>query len=462
MEPIPVTDRGVSLTAFNPNRVAPYIQNLTMAMTRNLGQNFTLDLRYIGTLSRKLYGTININEENFLSNGLKEAFDAARTGGESALMDQMFNGINVAGAGYGEVGTVFNGVPQTGAMHLRAASNTRVNLANGNYEALAGTLNTLNYSKAGGRNAGLPDIPATVSGAVLRHNGFPENFIKTNPQFNNATYNTNLGTANYHSLQTQITMRPTAGVNLQSTYTWSRTLGTPGDAGYTTPLDRSPDYTLQQSHRSHDFRTYGTFRLPFGPNQLLFGGSQGVLARAIEGWEMSWIFNVTSGAPARIIAQDMLYAAGVPDRVGDFDPSAGEVFWADGAVAGNYFGDAYTKVRDPQCDGIEMSLRARCTLNAIADSSGNIVLQNPLPGTRGNLGQSVVSMPGVWSLDTSMSKGFQVGETMRFQVRVDALNLFNHPQPANPSLNINGGTPFGEVDEKSGTRALKAQVRLEF
>lgn len=462
LESIPLTDRGVSLTAFNPNRVAPYVQNLTMAVTRNIGSNLTLDLRYIGTLSRKLIGRVNINEENFLSNGLKEAFNAARAGDESDLLNRMFNGINVAGRGFGPVGTVLNGELQTGAMHLRAAASTRNNLANGNYEALSGTLNTLNYSKAAGRNAGLPDIPAGVRGSVLRQNGFPENFIKTNPQFNSAYYNTNLGHGNYHSLQVQTTLRPTAGVNLQSTYTWSKSLGVPGDEGFTSPLERSLDYTLQQGHRAHDFRTYGTFRLPIGPNQLLFGGSSGAVARVIEGWEMSWIFNVTSGAPANIAAQDMLYDAGVPDLVGTFDPAAGSVQWDDGARAGNYFGGAYSKVRDPQCGAIAPSLQRRCNLNAIADSSGNIVLQNPQPGTRGNLGQSVVSMPGTWTLDTAMSKSFQVGEAMRFQIRFDALNLFNHPQPSNPNLNINGGTPFGRIASKSGNRALKAQLRLDF
>ena len=462
METIPVTDRGVSLTAFAPNRVAPYIQNLTMAVTRNIGPNLSLDVRYIGTLSRKLIGTVNINEENFLTNGLLEAFNAARAGNESALLDNMFNGINVAGRGFGEVGSTLNGVLQTGAMHLRGAATTRNNLARGNYEALSSTLNTLNYSKAGGRNAALPDIPAGVRGAVLRQNGFPENFIKTNPQFNSANYNTNIGHANYHSLQVKTTLRPTAGINFQTTYTWSKSLGLPGQERFTTPLERSLDYTLQRNNPAHNFRTYGTFRLPVGPNQLLLGGTSGAVARVIEGWEMSWIANFSTGSPVSIQAQDMLYDAGVPDLVGSFDPSAGAVQWDDGARAGNYFGGAYTKVRDPQCGAIAASLRSRCNLNAIADSAGNIVLQHPQPGTRGNLGQNVVELPGVWSLDTAMSKSFQVGEDLRFQIRFDALNLFNHPQPSAPNLRLAGGTPFGNIASKRGNRTMKAQLRLDF
>jgi hypothetical protein len=462
MQPILETDRTVSLTAFDTNRATPYVQNLTLALTRNVGRNLTVDARYVGTLSRKLYGTVNINVPNFLYNGLKEAFDAARSGGESALLDRMFQGINIAGAGYGPVGTVFNGVNQTGALHLRAAtaSQLRNNLANGNYQALANSLNTLNYSKAGGRNANLPDIPAGVNGAVLQLSGFPANFIKTNPQFNNATLDTNIGYTNYHSLQTQGTLRPTAGVGFQASYVWSKLLGNTGP--YTNPVDRQGDYSLQVGDIRHDFRTNGSFDLPVGPNQLLFGNASGVVARIIEGWEASWILNLSSGAPASISAQNMLYAAGVPDIVEPFDRAAGKVQWEEGARAGNYFGNAFTKVRDPQCGTIAADIRSLCTLNAIQDSSGRIVLQNPLPGTRGTLGQTVIEQPGTWSLDAAVSKGFRISETKRVRFRMDALNIFNHPQPANPNLNINGDVPFGNIDTKTGTRQFQFQMRVEF
>jgi hypothetical protein len=482
MEPILITDRTTTLTAFDSNMVTPYVQNLTLAVTRNVGNNLTVDARYIGTTSRKLYGTVEINSANFLFNGLKEAFDAARSGGESALLDQMFRGVNIAGTGFGPVGTVFNGVQQTGALHLRAAtaSSIRNNLANGNYVTLANTLSALNYSKAGGINANLPDIPSGVNGSVLRLTGFPENFIKTNPQYNTATLQTNSGNTNYHSLQAQVTLRPAAGVSLQTSYTWSKLLGTSAASAerggnYTLPFDRKGDYTIQIGDRRHDLRTNGTFALPFGPQKLLFSNSSGVLARVVENWKMSWILNLSSGDPANIstftninnamVGVNQLYANGVPDIVGKFDPKAGKVQWKDGAIAGNYFGDAYNKVTDPQCARIAPSLQSAnlCTLGAIADSSGNIVLQNPLPGNRGNLGQNVIELPGSWSLDTSMSKAFRISETKRLQFRLDATNILNHPEPADPILNINNNNvPFGNIDMKTGTRQFQLGMRLEF
>src|SRR5204863_1932074 len=133
------------------------------------------DLRYVGTLARKQWNPVfNINIPDFLYNGLQQAFDAARSGGESALLNQIFNGINL---GAGTVGQ--NGF--TGAAAIRADSRFNSNLANGNYSALAATLNTLNY--ASNLNPGLPATSAGVNGTVLRVNNFPENFVATNPQF---------------------------------------------------------------------------------------------------------------------------------------------------------------------------------------------------------------------------------------------------------------------------------------
>jgi hypothetical protein len=464
MVPILVTDRNVGLSAMDPNLTTPYVQNLTLNLTRNVGRKLTLDGRYIGTLSRKLYGSINLNAPNFLFNGLKEAFDAARAGQESALLDKMFNGINlVGGTGTGPVGTTVGGVPQTGAGQLRAAtaSSLRNNLANGNYVALATSLYTLNY--AASNNPGLPVIPVGVNGAVLRYNKFDENFIEANPQFSTATLQTNLGNTNYHSLQMQATLRPTAGVNFQATYTWGKLLGNASTTGtYTMPFDRRGDYTLQTGDIRHQFRTNGTFAIPAGPGQMLLGNSHGVMARAVEGWQLGWIIDLESGVPGSISAQNMLYGNGVPDKVGSFNPHAGRVSWQNGAVAGNYF-NGYTNVADPQCAQIAASLKSLCTLSAIADPSGNIVLQNPKPGTRGNLGQNVIQNPGMWSLNTSMSKSFHVREQMNLRFRMDATNILNHPTPANPNLNIDSTTAsFGNIASKAGNRTIQGVLRLEF
>jgi hypothetical protein len=493
---VPLTDRSGLLNAFDPNYVAPSIQNLTLSVTRNVTSKVTLDLRYIGTLSRKLWSNVDLNAPNFLYNGLKEAFDAARRGGESQLLDDMFAGLNIAGTGCatatgtatpcGPVGSTTSGVFQTGAMHLRAAaaSNIRTNLANGNYSALASTLNILTNSGAS-NNGNNPNSP----GSVLRNSGkFPENFIKTNPQFNTAVLETNLGHSNYHSLQTQVSLRPTAGISTQFTYTFSRNLGqAPGGGAngtggaFTNPADRMADYALLGSHRRHAVVNYGTFELPIGPNRLLFSNASGLWARVAEGWQASWVANLTSGSPANVSAQSMLYGLGVPDVVGPFDFENLNYLWKEGNLAGNIFANAdgnptYTRARDPQCNNpnyVVPYMATVCTLNGIQNSTGEWVLQTPLPGTRGTLGQNRFENIGSWTADMAIQKRVRLSESKNLTVRVDATNIFNHPTPGQgglfaaavggSDLALQGAaTPFGSVNSKSGQRRFQLKARIDF
>jgi hypothetical protein len=483
MQPVPLTDRTQQVYIPAPDLANPYVQNLTMSVTRSIGNNMTVDVRYLGTLGRKQWNAqLQINQPNYLTNGLKEAFDAVRAGGESALLNQIFNGINIAGNGFGAVGTTVGGVPQTAALHLRNDTRFRTNLANGNYTELANTLDTLNYVTSAPGNAGLPPIPALVNGAVLRYNGFPENFIRTNPQFNQAHMLASSNTNNYHALSASFTMRPTRGINLQSTYTWSKNFGVFGEVGrtFTDPRDRHADYALLGDTRVHDFRTNGTFTLPFGPNRAFFSGASGTVARIIEDWSMSWIVNLNSGAPITIgtfsagVGRHSIYANGTPDIVGPFD-TEGKIVFPEGSNSGVYFMDGkYQSVRDPQCNAVTTTntLNTACTLNAVADAAtGQILLQNPLPGNRGNLGMSSAFGPGRWRFDANLAKQIRISESKSLQIRLDATNVFNHPEPNfatglnNALLNINQtnfGTITGATAKTDLRRQFQAQLRLNF
>ena len=470
MQPVPLSDRTQTIYVPQPGLVNPYVQNVTLSVTRSVRSNMTLDLRYLATLGRKQWNVaLPVDQSNFLYNGLKEAFDSARSGGESALLDSIFNGINIAGAGFGPVGTPLNGVPQTGALHLRQDTRFRSNLANGNYQGLADTLNTLNYVTTVTGNQNLPFIPAGVQGEVLRYNKFPENFIKTNPQFANAYMIASMNSNNYHSMQAAFTLRPTQGIRVQSTYTWSKNLGITGEVGrtYTDPADRHADYALLPDSRTHDFRTNGTFTLPIGPNKRFLSNSNGTIARILEDWSMSGIVNLNGGAPLSINAQSMLYANGVADIVGSFH-KAGKVLFPAGSNSGNYFmGGALTQVPDPQCASVTtlQTLRTACTLNAVADASGHVLLQNPLPGKRDTVGLNSVEGPGRWRFDANLAKSVRLSETKSLQFRVDATNVFNHPEPATPLTNINAtnfGLITGATAKSDLRRQFQAQLRLSF
>jgi hypothetical protein len=460
----------------------------------------------------RLSGSQNLNEMNVFNNTeLFNALEVVRNGGEAPLFDQMFAGLNlnsgVAGAtgkgNYGPVGTVNSaGILQTGSMHLRRWQ--RTNLANGNYEAVASALNGNGPSG----NIGLQTIPSgigTVGGRLLRNgcdriannlttvntvNGsvpvrcFPENFLVQNPQLATANYVRNTGYSNYHSLQTQLTLRPSLGLSMTGTYTWSRLLSLAA-SGHTDMRDRAADYMLGTNHITHDLRLNGTFELPIGPNKLLLSNSSGWLARLVERWQASFIFNGFSGRPVSITGTQTMWNGSNPDVVGPWNVRSGHTEWGRTVSAtqtgGAFFGipSPFAKVQDPQCapggpldrtDLMGTNLTADptsyCTLDALADAStGQILLQNAKPGTRGTLGSNTFQTRGVWSFDGAMSKAFQLTETIAAQIRVDATNILNHPIPNDPTLSINSNEPFGNQNGKSqfsNPRAFRATLRVTF
>jgi hypothetical protein len=329
-------------------------------------------------------------------------------------------------------------------------------LANGNYQALANTLNYLNK-------------PGQGYGQYMVDNGFPVNFIKASPQFSSATFYENLGYSNYHSLQAQVTVRPTHGLSLQSTYTWSKNLGNSGGIS-PDPRNLATGYTLLSSDRTYNWVTFGTYDLPFGRSN-----SRQTLTRAIGGWQLGWIASVIGGAPLALTANCGMYANCTPDAVnGGIDPQSASVSWPNGAANGSLFANRYVSATDPQCAGIwNPSL---CTLTATMDSTTKkIVLQNPMPGKIGTVGYNSFRDHGRWNVDMSMSKSIAITESKSFRFRADFSNIFNHPRASGvsstsgrvqnetaPSMGINGGTPIGYYSEKVGGRTFQVLVHFDF
>jgi len=338
-------------------------------------------------------------------------------------------------------------------------------------------------------NPGLANQPYTAGG-VLRYNGYPENFIYTNPQYSSVLWNGNLDHANYHSMQTQVTLRPTHGLSLSATYTWSRNLGM---LGYTDHRDRAADYGLLNTHRSHAVTTYGTYDLPFGPNRLLFSNvNPNVLGRIIGGWQLSWIHTMQTGRPATFTANTTLWGGATPDKVGEFDNKSGYITWADGARTGSYYANKYVNVTDPQCASVTTrdGLSGQCTIQAVAlrDDRSQIIFQNAQPGKRGNFARYDISTPLTWNTDMAFTKSVRITEGRSIQIRVDATNVWNHAQPTRGyfgsagsrqvapgdfSGNITVGTigpsvwyapnqDLGYLDSKVGARTFQAKVRFDF
>ena len=449
---VPLTARNDVITTWDPNIVTPYIQNFNVDLQRTLSRDLTMSVRYIGTKGTKLFGFLEQNYGNFWDTGILEAMNITRAGGDAPLFDRMLMGLDL---GLGRV----DGTTVTGSSSLRFNTNTRATIANGNVASLVTYLNnTANFTNA--------------SGGLLRNGRLPENYIVKNPQFLNALLHSNPGSSTYHSMQVAVNKGLSHGFTTETTYTWSRALGEADDdlvKLYVDPLNRSRDKALLSFHRTHDLRSNGTFELPIGPGHRLLGTSSPILSRVVQDWQLGIMFGISSGAPLTIqagpspygIPTSMFGAAGnYPDIVGDLPKSFGKVTKiANGVV---YF-DGLRQVNDPQRANVTTrdQLANNFNLFALADAQGNVVLQNPKPGTIGNLGRQWFEGPGKLGLDASLSKQISLSESKNFQIRVDALNVLNHPQFGNPVLAINNNI-FGNIQTATGNRMFTFSARMIF
>jgi len=182
----------------------------------------------------------------------------------------------------------------------------------------------------------------------------------------------------------------------------------------------------------------------------------------------------------------MLYANGRPNIVGPWDNPHGNVEW--NGQNGYFFGDTqYATYQDPQCLNVTTkdNLQASCSLlglakvvptgtaGAIQVSQGRFgipLLENPTPGTQGNLGSLTMATFPRWNFDANLSKTFRITESKTVQFRMDALNMFNHPTPTDPIGLANSATPtnnsfndnFGQITSKTGSRTFQAKLRFTF
>jgi hypothetical protein len=469
----PITQRTQTLTAYDPNIRTPYTESLNLRLTRTIGSSLTVDLIYAGNLGRKTASTVNLNTPNMISNGLFDALKVVRAGGESNLINKMIGTYNVTGSG---TSSTLSGSQQLRVTTVQTGAGIPVQtlLANGNFSSIASWLSNVNVSTT--NNTGVTAAADGTNGQLLRLNGFPENFIYTNPQYRTITWNANMNKSSYHSLQAQIQLRPTHGLMLSATYTWSKNMGYNSISDYT---NRDIDYG-QVGGRKHAITSYGTYDLPFGPNRWLFSSvSPNVLGRIIGGWQMSWIHTMSAGSPQTLTGDvNYLWGGNMMSQALPFDFKSGYVDWKPNATNGNYYAGKYTTATDPQCTNTELvyfDLRTACTLKAIVpvthkDGDNDYIFVNTNPGQQSNLGRNMFTSPMRWSTDGALSKSIRISEGKSFQIRVDATNIFNHAQPADPTYSLSGsymfgmmfyGTPF-QVASKSGQRTFQARLRFDF
>ena len=88
----------------------------------------------------------------------------------------------------------------------------------------------------------------------------------------------------------------------------------------------------------------------------------------------------------------------------------------------------------------------------------------PAKGLWGNLGRNVLRAPGLFQIDTAITKNTKIREHMGLDLGAELFNVLNHPQLAPPSANISSTANFGRITAPVNTSPVGAgtprQVQL--
>jgi hypothetical protein len=203
----------------------------------------------------------------------------------------------------------------------------------------------------------------------------------------------NCGTNRYDSLQTKLTKRFSNGYSIYAQYTLQRERQHGGDQFFYLP---DLEYGPADWNRAHNFTVATNYELPIFRNSRLLGG-----------WQVNQSTTIQSGLPFNVTyrdaAADRDTGPNRPDLVGD-------------AMAGGGTRDHWFNTTPI---GVAGSAFAR-----------------PAIGTFGNLPRNALIGPGYWRTDASLFKRFSVASGQAVELRVEAINLFNHVNLGNPDSEI--------------------------
>ena len=445
-----VTD---SVTIFDPHFKVPYVESWTLGIQRELDKSTALEIRYVGNRSLQNAETVNLNETNIIENGFMDEFKRAQANLQANIAAGRGPNFGYYGAGTGTaplpilLGYLAGSRDTT---NVAAYANTNTNtFANTTFVNRLALQNPAPYSLASGMygNAG-----RKANGLVA---GFAPNFFQANPDLSSVNLIRNGGYTNYNSLVVELRRRLTRGLQLNGSYTWSKTqtsnflsLRKARYNGISTAT--APDIP-------HVVKANWVFELPFGPGHWLLPNANGLLARVVGGWELNGVARVQTGDPIdvgnfRLIGmtrKDLQKAMTIRfDDAGRVVYSLPEDIIQNTIRANNVSATTATGFSD---QGVPSGRYI-----ALPGSPGCVELYSGDCGAR----NIVVYGPKNVNFDLSLSKKTRITEAVNFEFRAEMYNAFNN---TNWSVGLGSkATTFGQVTAADAARSVTLVGRFNF
>jgi hypothetical protein len=212
------------------------------------------------------------------------------------------------------------------------------------------------------------------------------------------------GETKYHSLQTQLVSRFGRGSQFQTSYTWSKSLGTVplddsggigNDNSVTDLARRDLDWGPTRTDRRHIFNASLVLVLPGLENKSAF------VRNVFGDWEIASIVAAASGQAISVY-------------------TSGGLTGLNGGPAGTGFNDNNRPNRVPGVSCRANSDNKEQILNPAAFTLTGFQL-----GTVGDAGPGICEGPGLSQVDLSLYKNIKISKSVKAQLRFEVFNIFN-------------------------------------
>ena len=248
--------------------------------------------------------------------------------------------------------------------------------------------------------------------------------------------------SSYNALQVKIDRRYYKGLSVTTSFTWQKGLSmqTGDDGNLLWYINTKRNWARTDFDRTLNFVQSYVYELPIGPGKAIL--DHGLASKIIGGWQVSGILTMLTGTPFYISANGG--ALNTPGETQTANQVA-DVQILHGVGPGNPW------------------------------FSTSSFTQPVGAGVFGTSGRNILSGPGMFRIDLSMFKTFQMTERFKMEIRAESFDFTNTPAFSNPngsccsSNNASFGIIQGTVGSGSGVngigqfgRSLQLGAKLTF
>ena len=431
-----VTNTG---NAYDPDIQMPYTQSWSAGWQRKVSRNSAIEVRYVGSVHKNDWDTVNINEVNINTNGFLNEFRQAQANLQANIAAGRGATFAYTGAGSG-----------TNPLPILLAHFNAQNAANAGNAALYTGTNWTSATFLGFLAARNPNpwgfattgTNGLVGNTTLRNNavtaGLPVNFFVANPDLlggANLTTNTGAGTR-AHSGQFEFRKRFSNGFAVTSSYTFS--LAELNQRyGFTKPLEWI-DQAGQVGNVRHALKANWTAEIPVGKDRKYGGDMNAFLDAIVGGWSVDGVGRIQTGE---------VLDFGNVRLVGMSQKDLQKEIKVQGGAGGQIF-ILPADILDNTVKAFSVSATSASGYGALGAPTGRYLAPANGPdciesaAAYGDCGlrSLTVNGPSLVRFDIGISKKFDLPGRVVFEFRGEMLNAFNEPY-FNPASA--GGTPLG-------------------